>query len=318
MEQPSIIPSMALSSTTTDDFDNNHISSQGQGSCLSSRPDENSRWNKHFQDLLEFKRKHHHCLVPHNYADQAGLARWVKRQRYQYKLFEQGKPAFMSHSRIQQLQDIGFVWDSHRANWQKSLQDLIDFRKRYGHCDVPTKYPSNQSLATWVNRQRGQYKLFRAGKQSSINLSRFEALEQLGFRWEVRNFKKNKSPEINKKMQAPVDPLTLGKLPSPIKSVPISQSDYNFFMDVLCDLSDDGGEDVADAVGLNVNEDFEKVTKDGKPEQCFSDNSLKTATQTHGLLQEVLCQIQDDDSDVEGDKFDSIDFDLETVSREMF
>jgi hypothetical protein len=38
------------------------------------------QWLERFQDLIEFKAKHGHCLVPHNYPPNQQLAQWTKRQ----------------------------------------------------------------------------------------------------------------------------------------------------------------------------------------------------------------------------------------------
>jgi len=272
-----------------------------------NRPDETDRWNTHFNALLKFKEENGHCLVPHNYKDRAGLARWVKRQRYQYKLYQRGKPAFTNPERVCMLEDVGFVWDSHKVNWQKSFQDLIDFKREYGHVDVPTKFPRNQSLATWVNRQRGQYKLYRDGKQSSIDMHRFESLESLGFRWEIRNLKKNteerkkKSPIANLKKQAPKYESSQKQI-DPIKGLPITENDYNFFMGVLCDLTDDNEEDdIAHAVGLSP--ELGSV-EDGGPQadNCFSESApTTTKVQTQGILQDIISQLTDSDDEEEDD-----------------
>jgi len=68
------------------------------------------------------------------------LARWVKRQRYQYKLLQEGKRSTLSKDRVQALDDVGFVWDSQRAAWLERLGELKQFRKEYLHCNVRKLY----------------------------------------------------------------------------------------------------------------------------------------------------------------------------------
>ena len=41
---------------------------------------QSDQWLERFQDLVEFKVKHGHCLVPHNYPPNQQLAQWTKRQ----------------------------------------------------------------------------------------------------------------------------------------------------------------------------------------------------------------------------------------------
>jgi hypothetical protein len=48
------------------------------------------KWNEHLQQMCEFKSEHGHCLVPHTFPENQHLARWVKRQRRQYKLMLEG------------------------------------------------------------------------------------------------------------------------------------------------------------------------------------------------------------------------------------
>jgi Helicase associated domain len=48
------------------------------------------------------------------------------------------------------LDAIGFVWNSHQVAWEEKYYELQEFAQRHGHCNVPTKYPPNHSLAIWV------------------------------------------------------------------------------------------------------------------------------------------------------------------------
>mmetsp|Transcript_26595 Transcript_26595/g.43949 ORF Transcript_26595/g.43949 Transcript_26595/m.43949 type:complete len:146 (-) Transcript_26595:310-747(-) len=40
----------------------------------------------------------------------------------------------------------------HGRAWEQRIHELIDFQKKYGHCNVPQNYSPNPSLGTWVNR----------------------------------------------------------------------------------------------------------------------------------------------------------------------
>ena len=96
--------------------------------------------------------------------DYNSLARWVKRQRYQYRLLESGAHSTLTDERKQALDEIGFVWKSHEARWEDRFQELMEFRSHSGHCNVPKGYTSNRQLAIWVKCQRRQYKLIAAGR----------------------------------------------------------------------------------------------------------------------------------------------------------
>jgi len=124
------------------------------------RPYQETKWSQQYLELVKFKEEYGHCNVPHSYKPALGLAKWIKRQRYQYKLRSQDKVSTITDARIQALESIGFVWDSHDATWDQRFEELKEFRSRYGHCDVPSNFPSNPQLATWVKCQRRQYRLF--------------------------------------------------------------------------------------------------------------------------------------------------------------
>lgn len=153
------------------------------------RPYQAGQWSEKFQELCEYREKHGHCLVPHTYSENLALARWVKRQRYQYKLMMENKPSTMTKERVKALEDIGFVWDSQGAAWGERLEELEDFRKTYMHCNVPSNYSDNPRLATWIKCQRRQYKLYIDGKPSNMTPQRISHLESLGFEWELRRYK---------------------------------------------------------------------------------------------------------------------------------
>jgi hypothetical protein len=144
------------------------------------------QWSERFQELWAYCKQHGHCQVPHTHTQNPALARWVKRQRYQYKLKAEDKPSTMTDERITVLEKIGFVWDSHTASWEERMQELMDYRNQYGHCNVPSNYPCNRQLAVWVKRQRRQYKFFFGGKPSNMNQQRITTLETIGFEWELR------------------------------------------------------------------------------------------------------------------------------------
>lgn len=92
----------------------------------------------------------------------------------------------MTDQRAKLLEDIGFIWDSHAAAWAEKLHELKDYAAARGDCNVPSTYPENPQLATWVKCQRRQYKLLRDSKTSNMTVDRIVELEKLGFVWEVR------------------------------------------------------------------------------------------------------------------------------------
>lgn len=151
------------------------------------KPYHEDKWMENFHQLLKFKEEHGNCLVPHTYLPNPLLARWVKRQRRQYKLcLERCPQSTMTPERIEILNKEGFVWDSHEITWMRKFYDLIDYRKIHGHCRVPSCSKDHPQLATWVKCQRRQYRLKREGKSSAMTTQRIKLLDDVGFSWEVR------------------------------------------------------------------------------------------------------------------------------------
>jgi hypothetical protein len=159
------------------------------GEELKFRAYQAENWTEKFEELLEFRNRLGHCLVPNAYEENPPLAQWVKRQRYQYKLKLEGKRSTMSDERVKALEEIGFVWDSHNAAWEERLDELLQYRENNGQCNVPSRYAKNRQLAIWVKRQRRQYKFFCEGSPSSMTPERINILEGLGFQWDLRNKK---------------------------------------------------------------------------------------------------------------------------------
>jgi hypothetical protein len=152
------------------------------------------QWDERFHDLCLYREKHGNCLVPHTYTENLPLTRWVKRQRYQYKLMMECKSSTMNKERVNALDEIGFVWDVHGAAWGERLDELKKFRSIYMHCSVPSNYRANPQLASWVKCQRHQYKVRIEGKASNrasnMTPQRIRDLEAVGFEWLPRSTKK--------------------------------------------------------------------------------------------------------------------------------
>jgi len=152
------------------------------------RPYQFDQWKDRFQDLVAFREKNGHCLVPHNFPENQQLAQWIKRQRYQYKLKQMHRHSTLTDERQITLESMGFVWDSHRAAWIERFEALKEFRAKHGHCSVASNYV-DRSLAIWVKCQRRQYKLYQQGSRSTMTEERFAQLDEMGFCWNPRNLK---------------------------------------------------------------------------------------------------------------------------------
>jgi len=151
-------------------------------------------WTFRYKQLLLFYKDHGHTAVPYKYEKNQHLARWAKRQRMQYKYWVDGNPTKLTEEKIYLLEAVGFVWNLHEVNWRQKLAELVEFRKKYNHCNVPKSY-KNQKLSVWVKCQRRQYNLFWDGRKSAMTPERIVALEKVGFEWGVATLRDDRSEE---------------------------------------------------------------------------------------------------------------------------
>jgi hypothetical protein len=155
-----------------------------------AQPETRLMWEERLADLKDYRDAHGHCNVPRRYKLNQPLANWVYTQRYQYKMYRDGKPSTMTATRIQQLEELGFECDPLEVAWKERLAELKSFCDTHGHSLVPHIYLPNPSLGEWVATQQAQYKLYRDGSPSVMTPLRVQQLEALGFEWEARKAKR--------------------------------------------------------------------------------------------------------------------------------
>lgn len=156
--------------------------------CKTFSDKQAASWDRKYQEFLDFKEFYGHTAVPHFYTPNLKLSRWVKRQRYQYKLRLVSRTSTMTNKRIVLLNQAGFIWDSHYNVWMERYRELKDFVKDNGHASVTAsrKSKKNSCLAAWVKHQRRQYKLLKMGYTSHMTQERVDLLDKIGFKWFVR------------------------------------------------------------------------------------------------------------------------------------
>ena len=133
-----------------------------------------ANWQEMYVELVAFKENHGHCNVPLTHTANPSLGRWVKDQRQRYRYNK------LTQNRIRLLNKLCFIWDIPEVNWLGMYDELVVFHKKYGHCNVPTRYAKNPSLGGWVNTQRRDY------RHNMISSERKYKLEVLGFVWEIK------------------------------------------------------------------------------------------------------------------------------------
>lgn len=177
-------------------------------------------WQKHYEELKDYKNDNGNCNVPARYAKNRRLGIWVSAQRQQYKILKadstQGRSAALTQQRIDLLNDLGFTWavrsrDTLGESWSQRLLELQEYKKQHGDCLVPVRYQPNPELGVWVGTQRTQYRLYMKAKEeskptpimTSKTTERIQQLTELGFVFALRGHDgKNDSSEPDSQAEA--------------------------------------------------------------------------------------------------------------------
>ena len=83
------------------------------------------------------------------------------------------------------------IRDYQREAWDARFQELVEFKNKFGHCNVSCRKASHipyKSLATWVSDQRSSHRYLREGKQSALFPERIRRLREIGFQWNLQKF----------------------------------------------------------------------------------------------------------------------------------
>eukprot|EP00569_Conticribra_weissflogii_P014464 CAMPEP_0171418020 /NCGR_PEP_ID=MMETSP0880-20121228/40897_1 /TAXON_ID=67004 /ORGANISM="Thalassiosira weissflogii, Strain CCMP1336" /LENGTH=599 /DNA_ID=CAMNT_0011936287 /DNA_START=106 /DNA_END=1905 /DNA_ORIENTATION=- len=142
------------------------------------------KWLKNYQHLKDFKAKYGHVKVPLKYAENK-LGSWLKTQITQYRNAKEGRQPCLSEERIRLLEEIGVCWGEKRITtpWEARFEDLIQYKERFGHANVPWQWKENIPLAQWVNSQRKKYKELLDGKRNNLTEDQIAKLTDIGFKW---------------------------------------------------------------------------------------------------------------------------------------
>mmetsp|Transcript_19641 Transcript_19641/g.34502 ORF Transcript_19641/g.34502 Transcript_19641/m.34502 type:complete len:469 (+) Transcript_19641:111-1517(+) len=127
-------------------------------------------WNAQYEECKLYVAEHGNTLVPSEYPKNIQLGQWVLKQRRNYKIAQKGgkkdiSETTLSADRIQKLNDIGFVWAVHEAQWLERLEELKVYIANYGDALVPKSYSGQPFLGKWVDKQRLDYRRYMAKKK---------------------------------------------------------------------------------------------------------------------------------------------------------
>jgi hypothetical protein len=129
-------------------------------------------WDAMVAQLQAFRRIHGHCNVPHSSRRHGELSAWLHSTRCSKR---SGR---LSIDRLQQLEDLGVVWEPQQARWETMFAALAEYREHHGDCNVPYGWPENPALAKWVKGMRA------AQKRGDLESERIRRFDLIGFEWD--------------------------------------------------------------------------------------------------------------------------------------
>jgi hypothetical protein len=87
-------------------------------------------WQERYHELIAYKLRYDHCLVPEVWPENQALSAWVYVQRCHLKQYMDGKRSTMTEKHIAALREIGFSWKLGSINRSKTQSTSQQSKKR--------------------------------------------------------------------------------------------------------------------------------------------------------------------------------------------
>lgn len=160
-------------------------------------------WNNHYRMLVAFQEREgrvrfrrvdrkdyvvnntlYASLDPDQQQKYKTLGKWLAQQRRARRAGE------LEPYQLRLLDRAGMEWTPAQGpgpeKWHVQYEALKEYKRVHGDCKVPTTYPQDQKLASWVRTQVTQYRNAKAGKTKGLTEERTRLLEDIGFDWGLR------------------------------------------------------------------------------------------------------------------------------------
>ncbi len=121
---------------------------------------------------MRFEERFGHCKVPLGWREHTSLGYWTARQRRHRR---EGR---LSAIRIRKFDALGFEWSGGQdTSWDEMFARLVQFKERFGHCEVQLGWQEDFPLVLWVRTQR------QSKKRGRLSGEQIRRLENIGFEW---------------------------------------------------------------------------------------------------------------------------------------
>ena len=111
------------------------------------------------------------------------LGRWITNLRQKYHAADSGTS--LTEEQIQQMEQIGMVWDEAEAQWQHHFGCAAEYYDINGNLDVPISYTAQDGFA--LGRWLTQLRTARRGKRKQrLTEEQIAQLDSIGMSWEKK------------------------------------------------------------------------------------------------------------------------------------
>jgi hypothetical protein len=186
-------------SSATDETTMNGNNEDAAATMVHKRRKVHKTFDERLIDLMSFKAKFGHCNVPKTKSSNnkyLSLGLWCGNVRSSYKSIKEGGTTTrnnkLSKADMKRLENAGFEWNDicKKIIFDDRFKDLVAFKAKFGHCNVPTTQSSNnkyRSLGQWCGHVRTSYKAIKDGGTPHYKLSKadMKRLENAGFEWKL-------------------------------------------------------------------------------------------------------------------------------------
>lgn len=166
------------------------------GFLVNAEDTDHYEWSSMIEALKVFKRTYGHCFVPPSWKEKK-LGKWLHKVKYTFQRSSTPEPtnaSSLSADQIRELVAIGvdlhvddYTWAvlSYNTLFHTRILELRNFKKTFGHCNITLDYKDRYfELSLWAREQRMLYKMHNAGRISTLDSEKIQALNELQFNWE--------------------------------------------------------------------------------------------------------------------------------------
>ena len=141
------------------------------GFSLFNKTKHNS-WDVMHERLKQYHATNGDANVPHLWEEDPKLATWVSEQR------KKRKKNLLSDNEVCLLDEIGFIWQfRERGNWEERFGELVQFKEKNGHFEVPWNCAEFPKLGGFVRNMRAKR------NNGTLLTDRIVKLDAIGFNW---------------------------------------------------------------------------------------------------------------------------------------